>query len=144
MKEQFDAAMRALCEAEEIDQPSQLIDGASLDLHGVEFSFLYDEEVAAEALTLRTVFGTAPLRNETAIYQALLQQNHVGFAGNGPGFCVSPSSGQVLYLLQIPLQQATPDLLAATMLYFTGRVKEWQSTFFLPAQTPAMRRAAFA
>ena len=137
MKQQFDAMVIALCEAERLPQPQRFIDGESLELHGIEFSFLYDEESDAESMLLRVVFGHAPLKNETEIYQQLLQQNHIGFSGNGPGFCVSPASGKVLYLLKMPLSHTTPSLLAGTMLYFTEKVKQWQTDYFLPA--PALR-----
>lgn len=132
MKQQFDAIITALCDAEQLPQPQRYIDGESMELHGVEFSFLYDEERDPDAMLLRVVFGHAPLKNETAIYEQLLQQNHVGFSGNGPGFCVSPASGKVLYLLKIPFAQSTPGLLVSTMLYFTEKVKQWQTDYFLP------------
>ena len=134
MKQQFDAVVIALCLAEKLAQPLPIIDGEPMELHGTEFSFLYDEESEPDAMTLRIVFGHAPLKNETEIYQQLLHQNHVGFCGNGPGFCVSPASGKVLYLLKLPLSQSTPALLAATMLYFTKKVKQWQMGYFLPAR----------
>ena len=132
MKEQFDALITAFCEAEQLPQPQRFINGESMELHEVEFSFLYEEERDSDAMILRVVFGLAPLKNETAIYELLLRQNHAGFCGNGPGFCVSPASGNVLYLLKIPFAQSTPALLASTMLYFTEKVKQWQTDYFLP------------
>lgn len=134
MKQQFDAVVMALCKAEQLSQPQQIIDGEPMELHGTEFSFLYDEESDPEAMMLRVVFGHAPLKNETEIYQQLLKQNHVGFSGNGPGFCVSPASGKVLYLLKLPLSRTTPALLAGTMLYFTEKVRQWRTDYFLPAR----------
>lgn len=136
MKPQFNAIITALCDAEQLLQPQRFIDGESMELHDVEFSFLYDEERDPDTMLLRVVFGHAPLKNETAIYQQLLQQNHVGFSGHGPGFCVSPASGNVLYLLKMPLAQSTPALLASTMLYFTEKVKQWQTDYFLPPSSP--------
>lgn len=142
MKQEFDAVVTALCNAEHLTQPQRLIDGDPMELHGVEFSFLYDEESDAQSLFLRVVFGHAPLKNETAIYQQLLQQNHLGFNGNGPGFCVSPVSGKVLYLLKLSLAQATPSFIASTMLYFAEKVKQWQTDYFLPPtpSTPSRNR----
>ena len=141
MKHQFAAIVSALCEAEHLPQPQRFIDGEPLELHGTEFSFLYDDDIDADAMMLRVVFGHAPLENETEIYQQLLQQNHVGFSGNGPGFCVSPASGKVLYLLKMPLAQTTPALLAGTMLYFTEKVKQWQTDYFLPPSVARRRRS---
>lgn len=142
MKQDFDAIVTALCNAEKLTQPQRLIDGDPMELHGVEFSLLYDEENDAQSIFLRVVFGHAPLKNETAIYQRLLQQNHIGFNGNGPGFCVSPVSGNVLYLMKLPLAQATPSFLASTLLYFAEKVKQWQADYFLPPEliTPSRRR----
>lgn len=144
MKDQFAAVVRAFCEAENFTQPERLLDGEPMELHGVEFSFMYEEEIAVDALHLRVVFGNAPLKDETAIYRALLNENHVGYCGNGPGFCVSPASGRVLYLLKMPLCDASPARLASTMLYFTDKVKEWRSTYFLKAVARQGRRLPLA
>ncbi len=141
MKQHFDAVVIALCAAERLPDPQRYINGEPMALHGTEFSFLYDEESEPEAMMLRVVFGHAPLKNETEIYQQLLQQNHVGFSGNGPGFCVSPASGKVLYLLKMRLAQTTPALLAGTMLYFTEKVKQWQTDYFLPMPASASASA---
>ena len=142
MKQEFDAIVKALCDAEQLARPQPLIDGVAVELYGVEFSFLYDEEHDPQSMFLRIVFGHAPLINETAIYQQLLQQNHIGFNGNGPGFCVSPVSGKVLYLLRLPLAKATPSLLASTMLYFAEKVKQWRTDYFLPRTIALAERAA--
>ena len=143
MQQEFDAMVTAFCDAEHLTQPQRLIDGDAVELHGVEFSFLYDEEHDPQSMFLRIVFGHAPLKNETAIYQQLLQQNHIGFNGSGPGFCVSPVSGKVLYVLLLPLAQATPSLIAATMLYFAEKVQQWRVDYFLPRPIPLTSRPAF-
>ena len=143
MKQKFNAVVEALCDAEQLAQPQRLIDGDAVELGGVEFSFLFDEDHDPQSMFLRVVFGHAPLKNETAIYQQLLQQNHIGFNGNGPGFCVSPVSGKVLYLLRLPLAKATPSLIAGTMLYFAEKVKQWQADYFLPRIVSPTGRAAY-
>ena len=144
MKQQFDAVVRALCSVENIHDAQSLIEGESIELDGVEFAFLYDDEIAAEALHLKVVFGESPLEDETAIFKELLNQNHIGYAGKGPGFCLSPASGKVLYLLRLELQEATPALLVTTMSYFGAKVKEWQKTFFLSPPAVLRRRLPFA
>ncbi len=131
MKHHFENLIRAFCEVDHTHQPERLLEGEAMELHGVEFSLLYDEDIAVDAMHLRVVFGNAPLRNETAIYRALLKENHAGYCGNGPGFCVSPASGRVVYLLKMPLRDTSPAKLLGTMLMFIGKVKEWQSTYFL-------------
>ena len=141
MKSEFDRAMRALCEAESIAPAEPLMQGASIALDEVLFSFMYDEEVAADSLYLRVVFGEAPLHDETAIFKALLQQNHAAYRGRGAGFCIARSSGEVLYLHEISLAQATPALLTTTMRYFTGKVKAWQKSFYLPCAVQPSARA---
>ncbi|GAA4018733.1 hypothetical protein [Actimicrobium antarcticum] len=140
MQQQFNAVVHAFCRAEKFNAPERLIEGESVELHGVEFSFVYDEEICADAMHLRVVFGNAPLKDETAIFRALLNENHLGYTGKGPGFCVSPASGLVLYMLQLRLCDATPAQLAGTMLYFTGKVKEWRSTYFLKSAVRRERR----
>lgn len=140
MKHQFEAVVRAFCEAEKFSQPERLLEGGSMELHGVEFSLMYEEDIAVDAMYLRVVFGNAPLKDETAIYRTLLNDNHAGYCGDGPGFCVSPASGLVLYLLKMPLCDASPARLASTMLYFSGKVKEWQSTYFLKPMVRRERR----
>ncbi|MDY7575729.1 CesT family type III secretion system chaperone [Actimicrobium sp. CCI2.3] len=137
MRHRFETLVRAFCEVEDDHWPDRLLEGESMELHGVEFSLLYEEDIAVDALHLRIVFGTAPLKNETAIYRALLKENHAGYCGDGPGFCVSPASGRVVYLLKMPLYDVSPAKLRSTMLTFIGKVKEWQSTYFL---TPVARR----
>ncbi|MFT5534737.1 MAG: hypothetical protein ACI8WM_002190 [Burkholderiaceae bacterium] len=131
MKHHFETVVRAFCELDNASQPERLLEGESMELHGVEFSLLYEEDISVDAMHLRVVFGHAPLNNETAIYRALLNANHVDYCGNGPGFCVSPASGRVVYLLKILLCDASPAKLMSTMLTFIGKVKEWQSTYFL-------------
>lgn len=144
MKQQFEALVRAFCEAEQFAWPDILIDGEPVELEGVEFSFLYDDEFAPDAMHLRVVFGPAPLKDETAIFQMLLNENHIGYLGEGPGFCVSPSTGNVLYMLKLPLDQTTPELLAATLVYFTEKVAEWQRTYFLPPPMARRHRLHFS
>jgi hypothetical protein len=131
MQHCFETLVRAFCEVEKYSQPERLLEGESMELHGVEFSLLYEEDIAVDAMHLRVVFGNAPLKNETAIYRALLKENHAGYCGNGPGFCVSPASGRVVYLLKMSLCDVSPEMLLNTMLTFIGKVKEWRSTYFL-------------
>ncbi len=131
MEHRFETLVRAFCELENYKQPERLLEGESIELHGVEFSLLYDEDIAVDAMYLRIVFGNAPLKNETAIYRALLKENYAGYCGKGPGFCVSPASGRVLFLLKMPLCDASPAMLLNTILSSIGKVKQWRSTYFL-------------
>ncbi|MFT5590817.1 MAG: hypothetical protein ACI9ZF_003011 [Bradyrhizobium sp.] len=135
MKHRFEALVRAFCELENYGQPERLLDGESIELHGVEFSLLYEEDIAVDAMHLRVVFGNAPLKNETAIYRALLKENHAGYCGKGPGFCVSPASGRVLYLLKMSLCDVSPAMLLSTILSSIGKVKQWRGTYFLTSMT---------
>jgi hypothetical protein len=132
MSPSFENVIRNFCLYKALPEPGHLLKGGSVLVNAVEFCFIYDLHRMPQALTLCTVFGAAPLQNETAIYRALLSQNHVGHAGKGPGFCISPRTGEVVYLRKMLLEEATPVRLAGTMVYFSEKVREWQTTFFLP------------
>jgi hypothetical protein len=132
MATSFEQVIRNFCLSQKLPEPEHLLKGGSLMVNEVEFCFIYDLHRMPRALTLCTVFGAVPLQNETAIYRALLSQNHVGHAGKGPGFCISPRTGDVVYLRTMLLEEASPVRLAGTMVFFSERVRDWQTTFFLP------------
>ncbi|MEC5217509.1 hypothetical protein RCH09_002467 [Actimicrobium sp. GrIS 1.19] len=132
MPPSFENVIRNFCLYKALAEPEHLLKGGSVLVNEVAFCFIYDLHRMPQALTLCTVFGAAPLQNETAIYRALLSQNHVGHAGKGPGFCMSPKTGDVVHLRTMLLEEATPVRLASTMVFFSERAREWQTTFFLP------------
>jgi hypothetical protein len=65
MQQQFDQVVRVFCAAQDILAAQPVIDGDSITLDDVEFSFVYDDADAPAALFLRVVFGALPLKNET-------------------------------------------------------------------------------
>jgi hypothetical protein len=143
MKTEFQKLMTELCALKNMGEPDLFIHGAPFSVNGVEVSLIYNELIDKETMFMYTAFGAAPMDNEAQIYKTLLKQNHIGFCGKGPGFCISPTTGKVGYVLNLRVAEMNADRLASMMTYFADKANEWRSTYFLDQQTPGTRRPHF-
>lgn len=135
--------MTDLCTLKNLGKAELFIHGAPIDVNGVAVSLIYNELIDQDTMFMYTAFGQAPQENEAQIYKALLKQNHIGFSGNGPGFCISPTTGQVGYVLNLRIGEMSADKVAGIMAFFAGKANEWRSTYFLGQQAPGSRRPHF-
>ena len=131
MRQKFEELVKNLCILKNLPDPAPFIDGAPMRVNGTMCSLIYDEKSMPDNLFIYVVFGYAPHNKEAMVFKALLQQNHAGFEGRGPGFCISATSGKVGHVVSIVLDDATPDELASSMAYYADKAATWRKTFFL-------------
>jgi hypothetical protein len=142
MKQKFKDLVNGLCVLKNLTDPVPFIEGAPMNVNGTMCSLIYNEKSSPEQLFLYVVFGYAPHNKEALVFRALLQQNHVGFEGRGPGFCISATTGKVGHVVSIALDEATPDNLARSMAYYANKASSWRETFFLEKRPSASLRAS--
>lgn len=143
MKAKFRKLVADLCELKGIKDVEFIIHGAPIAVNGVSISLIYNELIRKDIVFMFTDFGDVPEENEAKIYKALLKQNHIGYSGNGPGFCMSPSTGRVGYVQNLRIDELTVDKLASTLVFFAGKALEWRNSFFLEQPAPGARRPHF-
>ena len=131
MKQKFEELVIGLCALKNLTDPAPFIQGAPMKVNGTMCSLIYNERSNPERLFLYVVFGYAPYDKEALVFKALLQQNHAGFEGRGPGFCISATTGKVGHVVSIALSEVTPDDLASSMAYYADKAALWRETFFL-------------
>lgn len=137
----FEQLVTHFCAMKGLGDPEPVAKGAPVIVDGIEISLIYNETVDPAKASMLVTFGVAPMKNRGKIYKALLQENHIGFEGKGPGFCVSPATRQVMYVLHIRWGETMPDELANTMAYLAGKANEWKRTYFL--NDPSRRAPKF-
>ncbi|MGZ3239756.1 MAG: CesT family type III secretion system chaperone [Burkholderiaceae bacterium] len=131
MRNKFEALVTGFCKLKNLDNPRQYIDGGPINVNDTKCKLIYDEKNSPDRLFLYVVFGYAPPEKEAVVFATLLRQNHVGFEGRGPGFCISAKTGKIGYVVSISLGDARPDQLASSMVYYANKAAEWRETFFL-------------
>lgn len=141
MKQKFDELVAGLCALKNLPDPAPFIDGAPMRVNGTMCSLIYNEKTTPDRLFLYVVFGYAPHNKEALVFKALLQQNHAGFEGRGPGFCISATSGKVGHVISIGLTETTPNELASSMAYYAEKAATWRETFFLEKRRSRSFRA---
>lgn len=143
MKQRFEDLVTGFCSLKQLGDPEPFIHGEPINVNGVRCTLIYNEQINSDQMYMYIAFDYAPHEQEGAIYKLLLQQNHTGFAGKGPGFCISPTTGMVGYVIRIDLDEVTPNKLASSLTYYADKAIEWKETFFLDKRAPGSRRPAF-
>lgn len=139
MKHDFMGLIAGLCTLTGLDNPAAHANGAPIEVDDVKFSLIADP-AAAERMFLYATFGAVPKDKAVPVMEALLKLNHAEFAGKGPGFAISPTTGNVVYCKHLDLHGMTPRQLADTMASIAGHANEWRKTFFLDSTRQPVKR----
>ena len=137
MKKIFEQIITELCVLKHLGDPTPFLKGAPINVNGSMCTLIYDDASRPDRLFLYVVFGYAASGLEAAIFETLLRQNHVGFEGRGPGFCLSATSGKVGHVIHFDLFNTDADQLASAMVYYANKAEEWRRTYFLPRSSAA-------
>ena len=134
MKTQFYELAKAFCAATQFEDVDYLVQGKSIDIDGIECALIYREEISEDTAFLHVDFGAPPHAQRAEIYQVLLEQNFIGFTGKGSSFAISPASGHVVYVEQLPLRKAVASEVADTFAHFAAKARAWREHHFLDVQ----------
>ena len=144
MKDSFRHLINDLCKAAGLADPKRVEQGESIQVDGVECAILHHDELAPDLAFAYVAFGAAPARDQARIYEMLLQQNYLGFAGKGPCFTISPISGHVVYVEHARIDQTSGRELLARLGHLAARAVEWRLNHFLEEAAPARADAITA
>jgi hypothetical protein len=120
------------CNLVGLDDPSQILDGASIDLNGVIFSFSYNQNINPDSFTIYCDFGPAPPGRKEEVYEQLLEANMFVHVGHFPAFMIFQSTKHVLFATHRPLT-ITAEGLADLMLDVAEQAKGWTNHYFQAA-----------
>ena len=98
---------------------------------------IYNEQVANDRCFVYAEFGLAPQSDPATllqIHQTLLLRNFLDFTGKGPCFTVSPFTGKVVYIENVPLATTKADELGATLSHIATEAADWRKTYFLTGE----------
>lgn len=125
MATNFGELIEGFCRLKQLENGDELAAGAPLNVNGACCSLIYNKTLAADVVFLYVEYAYAPLDRLAAIYKKLLRQNHLGFDGHGPGYCISPTTGKIVELTRLALPDLTPDRLAGTLVKHAARWQHW-------------------
>lgn len=144
MKNKFEELVKGLCILKNLGDPVPHINGAPINVNGTMCVLIYNEAKDADRFFLYVIFGYAPQGSEALVLKTLLQYNHDGYEGSGPGFCISATTGKVGHVISVQLDDARPDQLASSMAYYADKAAGWRETFFLRARPTRPRQGRLA
>lgn len=137
MREQFEKLVKELCTLTKLPDAKHVIDGGTMDVNGTTMGLIYNEQVANDRCFVYAEFGLAPQSDPATllqIHQTLLLRNFLDFTGKGPCFTVSPFTGKVVYIENVPLATTKADELGATLSHIATEAAYWRKTYFLTGE----------
>lgn len=142
----FEELITGVCNVIGLQEPQRLIDGESIVLDDVMFTIGHHHAMDPNRVNMFVTFGELPAENRVRVMEELLKENH-GFKGKGPGFTISPATGNVVYALHVPLDTTEAVGLVNIMGFLAKSAVKWRKTFLLdqPARRagPGSRRPHF-
>ncbi|MEN3297243.1 MAG: hypothetical protein V7642_6496 [Burkholderiales bacterium] len=117
------------CALTGLDDASNLVDGGSIELNGVEFSFSYNQNINPDSITIYCNFGPAPAEHRAEVYEALLEANMFVHVGHFPAFMVFQPTKHVLFATHRSLS-ITPEALCDLMIDVAEQAKGWTQHYF--------------
>lgn len=127
--EKFDEVISGLCKMYELD-PRPVLEGHPVAMGDVGFCLVHDAEADSPLLLVYCDFGAVPQELEAKVYRSLLEANLGAYKGQEEIFCLEPN-GRVVFVNNIPLQNLTPDALAAELAMISAYATTWRDGYFL-------------
>ena len=127
MRENFENLMTVFCQAWKLGDADSYIAGAAIDVNGAECALLYQEALGTDTVFLHVTYDFVLPRREAQVIAALLRQNHSRFDGNGPGYCIMPSTNRLCEVSRLTLSRLTVKTLGETLVRHAARLEMWRA-----------------
>jgi hypothetical protein len=120
---------KGFCALTGLDDPSQMVDGAGIEMNGATFSFIYNQNINPDTLTIYCDFGPAPAERKAEVYEALLEANMFVHVRYFPAFMIFQPTKHVLFATHRPVS-ITAEALCELMLDVAEQAKGWTEHYF--------------
>jgi hypothetical protein len=130
MAESFEELITEVCNLIGVQEPQRLINGESIVLDDVMFSIANHPSIDVYRIYIFVTFGQLPVENRVRVLEEMLKENH-SFKGKGPGFTISPATGNVVYALHVFLDQTEAVELVNIFGCLAKSALKWRETFLL-------------
>lgn len=118
------------CQLAGLPEPQRLLEGSAVEVDGVDFYLVYDEEDEPDHLIVYADFGAPPAERRLDAYEALLEVNMAMYGSHPPAFMLSPGK-QVALAYHYHLQELTAEQLMHLCIGVASRAHEWRRHYFL-------------
>ena len=131
MKERYEQLIREFCSAIGFEAADNIIAGSPFEANGVEFALTYDSYATQDKVLIYTDFGPMPAHDNKAIYYTLLEENFLYAMGRGGSFSLSTTTGNIVYIESLSLDDANPRILYESFDRLSKEAKEWRITHYI-------------
>lgn len=118
------------CQLAGLPEPNRLLEGNAVEVDGVDFYMVYDEEGEPDHLVVYADFGTPPAERRLDVYEALLEVNMAMYGSHPPVFMLSPDK-HVALAYHYHLTELTAEKLMNLCVDVASRAREWRRHYFL-------------
>lgn len=139
----FAELVKGYCNLHKLDDAGGILAGKPIEIDGVSFSLVHDEDVQPGTLFLYTGYGSVPGERAAAVHASLLEINlFLHRIGGAATFALAPDRNEVVLAEYFPLAGLTPELLDALLADAVRNALSWRATHFLDkGQAEAQVRA---
>ncbi|MEN3297715.1 MAG: hypothetical protein V7642_6968 [Burkholderiales bacterium] len=120
---------KSFCELTGLDDQSKMMDGGSIELNGVNFSFSYNPNINPASFTIYCDFGQAPPDRKAEVYEALLEANMYVHVGHFPAFMIFEPTKHVLFATHRPLSMSAQEL-CQLLIEIAEQARGWTQHYF--------------
>ena len=131
MKQKFDELMARFCAAAKLPGMEAIANGAPFTCGDILFAINRDSKRTQDLIFIHADFGPASEELARPVYYTLLEENFISAMDPSGTFGLSPVTGNVVYITQMPLAGATIKTLWQTIVSLSERAQHWRRTQFL-------------
>lgn len=130
-KSAFNELIRGFCNLHKLDDAGGVLAGKPIEIDGVSFSLLHDEQTQPGVLFIYTGYGCVPNDVAHAAYASLLEVNLFLHRVGGATLAMAPGRNEVVLAENFPLAALSPELLDDLLKHGAQNALDWRSTYFL-------------
>jgi len=134
-RDRFVTLIRDFCKRCNIDDAVGIADGGVVEVSGVPISIVHSEKIDPRSILLTCDMGECPRHNEGEFYAKFLQKNFYFSSTRGPAFTIDPTSGRVLLVQSLDLNELTTEQLQERLSNLATEAVTWR---YLPRDLPRL------
>jgi hypothetical protein len=130
-KAAFTELIRGFCNLHRLDDAGGVVAGKPIEIDGVSFSLLYDEQTQPGVLFIYTGYGSVTNELARDAYASLLEVNLFLHRVGGGTLAIAPGRNEVVLAESFPLAGLSPELLGDLLKHGAQNALNWRTTYFL-------------